>query len=66
MVYWVGLILLSLASLVLFGIVWMVTVVMHPSSRIEFLKGVVPLVVGAIVFLFIGLSMIKYGTPKDL
>ncbi len=58
-VFWFGLTLLSLASVVLFGIVWMVAVVMYPANRIEFLKGLVPIIVGAFVFLFIGISMMK-------
>lgn len=57
MVYWVGLILLALAAVVLFGIFCMVGVVMYPANRMEFLKGVVPLMVGAVVFMLIGMSM---------
>jgi len=59
MVFWVGLILFSLASVELFGIVWMVAVVMYPANRIEFLKGLVPLIVGGIVFMFIGAYMMR-------
>ena len=46
MVFRVGLILLSLTSVILFGIVWMAVVVMRPMHHIEFLKGLVPLIVG--------------------
>lgn len=59
MVFWVGLILFSLASVELFGILWMVAVVMRPPHHIEFLKGLVPLIVGGIVFLFIGAYMMR-------
>jgi len=59
MVFWVGLILLSSASLVLFGVVWMVAVVMYPANRVGFLKGLVPIIVGAAVFFFIGISMMR-------
>jgi len=65
MVFWVGLILLSLASVVLFGVIWMVAVVMHPASRVEFLKGLVPLMVGGVVFVFIGISMMRSGVKKQ-
>jgi len=64
MVFWVGLILLSLASVILFGVVWMVAVVMHPASRLEFLKGLVPLIVGGVVFVIIGICMMRSETGK--
>jgi len=64
MVFWVGLILLSLASVVLFGLIWMVAVVMHPVSRFEFLKGLVPLMVGGVVFVFIGICMMRSEMRK--
>ena len=57
MVYWGGLIILALAAVVLFGIFWAMAVVMYPANRMEFLKGVVPLMVGAVVFMLIGMSM---------
>jgi len=59
MVFRVGLILLSLTSVILFGIVWMAVVVMRPMHHIEFLKGLVPLIVGGVVFLFIGAYMMR-------
>jgi len=39
------------------GIFWAVAVVMYPANWMEFLKGVVPLMVGAVVFMLIGMSM---------
>ena len=57
MVYWGGLIILALAAVVLFGIFWAMAVVMYPANRMEFLKGVVPLMVGAVVFMLIEMSM---------
>jgi len=47
MVFWFGLILFGLALTELFGITWVVVVVMYPANRIEFLKGAVPLMVVA-------------------
>lgn len=64
MVFWVGLILFSLALIELFEIVWMVTVVMYPANRIEFLKGLVPLIVGGIVFMIIGAYMMRSEAKK--
>lgn len=61
MVFWVGLILFSLASVVLFEIVWMAAVVMQPPLQPDFLKGVVPLIVGGIVFMAIGIFMMRQG-----
>lgn len=60
-VFWVGLILLSLASVLLFGVFWMVAVVMYPPSRVEFFKGLVPLIVGGVVFVFVGMYMMRSG-----
>ena len=63
-VFWIGLIILGLASVGLFGILWMVTVVMYPANHMEFLKGLVPLIVGGVVFILIGLYMMKSGVKK--
>ena len=64
MVFWFGLIILGLASVGLFGIVWMVAVGMYPANRIEFLKGLVPIIVGGVVFILIGFYMMKSGVEK--
>jgi hypothetical protein len=60
-IFWIGLIILSLASVGLFGIFWMIAVVMYPENRIEFLRGLVPLIIGGVVFVFIGFYMMKSG-----
>lgn len=62
MVFWIGLILLSLTSVVLFQILWMAAVVMYPANRLEFLKGVVPLIVGGVLFVLRGAYMTREGT----
>jgi biotin transporter BioY len=64
LVFWIGLIILGLASVSLFGMLWMITVVMYPENRIEVLKGAVPVIVGGVVFLLIGLYMMKSGVKK--
>jgi len=61
MFFWVGLILFCLASVVLFGIL---SVVMYPANRIKFLKGLVPLIVGGIVFLLIGEYLVRSEKKK--
>ena len=42
----------------------MITVVMYPENRIEVLKGAVPVIVGGVVFLLIGLYMMKSGVKN--
>jgi len=60
MVFWVGLILFCLASVLLFGIVWMAAVVMQPMHYyMDFWRGVVPFIVGGVVFLFLGVYMMR-------
>jgi len=39
----------------------MASVVMHPAHRIEVIKGMVPLIIGSIVFVAIGAYMMKSG-----
>jgi uncharacterized membrane protein YqjE len=63
--FWFGLIILGLASVGLFGIFWMVAVVMYPANRIELLKGLVPFIVGGVVFFLIGLYMMKSGVKTS-
>ena len=63
-IFWIGLILFALASVALFGIVWMVAIVMYPANRMEFFKGLVPFIVGGVVFILIGLYMMKCGAEK--
>ena len=60
-VFWVGLILFCLATIELFEIVWMTAVFMPPH---HILKGLVPLIVGGIVFLLIGAYMMRQGKKE--
>jgi putative Mn2+ efflux pump MntP len=65
LLFWAGLIILSLASVVLFSVIWSYR--SYASSYISF--GVfflnnLPLVVGAIVFILIGLYMMKSGVKE--
>ena len=63
-IFWIGLIILGLASVGLFGTLWMVAVVMYPANRVEFLKGLVPFIVGGVVFILVLLYMMKSGVKK--
>ena len=63
MVFWMGLILFCLAASVLFEIVWMLAVVMAPVHP-DFALGFVPRIVGGIVFVVIGVVMMRSGRRK--
>ena len=65
MVFWVGLILFSLASVVLFGIVW-IMIVSRPPHDIIIKSPLIPAIVGGIVFLVIGIWMMKSGKKEIL
>lgn len=62
--FWVSIIPSASALLVLFQILWWKIVMTHDSSRASFLKGVVSFIVGAVVFLVIGLAMITETIEK--
>lgn len=63
-VFWIGLIILGLASVGLFGILWMMAVWNGYLDRFAMLKQVVPVIVGGVVFILIGLYMMKSGVKK--
>jgi len=63
-VFWIGLIILGLASVGLFGMLWMLAVWNEYVDRFEVLKQAVPVIVGGIVFILIGLYMMKSGVKK--
>jgi len=54
-VFWIGLIILALASVGLFTVAWFYAI--YPSEH--YLKTFVPAIVGGIVFVLIGLYMMK-------
>ena len=64
LVYWIGLIILGLASVGLFGILWMIAIWDGYVDRFEMLKQAVPVIVGGAVFILIGLYMMKSGVKK--
>jgi hypothetical protein len=64
-VFWVGLIILGLASVALFYVLWMIAVVWNRYfDRFMILESYVPFIVGGVVFIFIGFYMMKSGTQK--
>jgi len=65
-VFWIGLIILGLASIGLFGILWRLAVWDGYGDRFEMLKYQVPSLVGGIVFILIGFYMMKSGVKKTL
>jgi len=60
-VFWIGLIILGLASVGLFATIWYDLIRTPYFIPLEYQ---VPLIVGAIVFVFIGLYMMKSGAVK--
>jgi len=60
--FWAGLLVLSLASVVMFSVLWGVRHYAVLSQGLEFN---VPPMVGAIVFILIGLFMMKSGVKKN-
>jgi len=60
-VFWIGLIILGFASVGLFGIIWFDLIRSIYFIPLEYQ---VPLIVGAVVFIFIGLYMMKSGVLK--
>jgi len=67
-VFWVGLILASLAGLELFGVVWLIMVVSYweGPTVIEFWirSPIIPAIVAGVVFMIIGVVMMRSGRRK--
>ena len=60
--FWIGLTILALASIILFGNFW--PIVFDYSDVYWMFRNSFPIVVGAVVFIFIGFYMMKSGTKK--
>jgi putative Mn2+ efflux pump MntP len=73
--FWVGLLVLGFSSLVLFTAIWQITVSymnylsysgQYPSSfAYSFVWSYIPIIVGGIIFMLIGLYMMKSGVKKE-
>ena len=57
--------ILGLASVGLFGILWMIALWNRHIHRFTMLKQAVPVIVGGIAFVLIGLYMMKSGIKKS-
>ena len=64
-VFWIGLIVLGLASVGLFAVLYFIAVWDGYWDRLTMLKQALPLIVGGVVFLLIGLYMMKSGVEKS-
>ena len=65
LVFWIGLIILGLASVGLFTIIWLNTLYYPEYYQTYYLKYHVPFIVGGIVFSLIGLYMMKSGVQRE-
>jgi len=63
-VFWIGLIFVGLASVILFGILWIIAVWNGYVDRLSMFKWFVPFIVGSLVFILIGFYMMKSGVKK--
>ena len=65
-VFWAGLLILSLASIILFAVVWsMRNYASLPYNLYYSVENNLPVIVGGIVFILIGLVMMKSGARKE-
>ena len=63
-IFWFGLIILAFASIILFSSLWQFAFIQWYQSISEMLRYSGPYIVGAVVFILIGLYMMKSGTKK--
>jgi putative Mn2+ efflux pump MntP len=64
-VFWAGLLILGLASVILFSLLWF-TMVLGPPTNIDYYwKILTPPILGSVVFILIGLYMMKSGTKTE-
>lgn len=61
-VFWAGLIILTLAALILFAMLYYY--VLWGRLTPDYVKGAFPILVGSVIFILIGFYMMKSGTEK--
>jgi hypothetical protein len=61
-IFWIGLIILGLASVGLFGMFWLV--VIYDGYLFRMLSQAVPIIVGGVVFVLIGIYMMMSGVKR--
>jgi hypothetical protein len=65
-VFWAGLLIMSLAAVVLFWVIWgMRSYSSLPYNLHDYVENSIPVIVGAIVFTLVGLYMMKSGVKKN-
>jgi hypothetical protein len=64
-VFWIGLLVLGLASVILFSLLWFTMVLFPPINTDFYWKVLTPPVAGSVVFILIGLYMMKSGTKIE-
>jgi O-antigen/teichoic acid export membrane protein len=64
-VFWIGLLVLGLASVILFSVLWFTMVLGTPTNIDYYWKILTPPVAGSVVFILIGLYMMKSGTKIE-
>ncbi len=62
-VFWVGLVMMALAFLGLFQMLWSLLMYSYYSS--DYWRSMVPIITGGIIFILIGLYMMKSGVKKE-
>jgi ABC-type nickel/cobalt efflux system permease component RcnA len=62
--FWVGLIILGFASTILFAILWQYAYIDMYMNFSWMFRQSFPIMVGAVVFIFIGVYMMKSGTKN--
>ena len=62
--FWVGLIILAFASIILFAILWQYVYIDRYTDVSWMFRQSFPIIVGAVVFLLVGLYMMKSGVKK--
>ncbi len=64
-VFWVGLVIFALACIEVFSVVWFLAVMYRPYLNVwGLVKTITPIVVGGVVFIIVGLYMMKSGVKK--
>ena len=62
--FWVGLVILALASIILFAVLWQYLYIDIYMNVSWMFRQSFPIIVGGVVFLLIGLYMMKSGIKK--
>jgi len=64
-VFWFGLLIVGLASVILFSLLWYIIMFDRPAQLDYYWKTFVPPIVGSVVFILIGWFMMESGTKTE-